>query len=116
MSTTHTTIIVIDPETGDTITLPSRWAICDTCEGDGSRALHGIAITADEWAEWDDDEREGYLSGRYDTVCDECGGSGKVRVIDEAATDPELLEAFHQQQAELAESYAISRMERMYGC
>ena len=53
---------------------------CERCNGKGTQALYGIAITADEWngPDWDDESRERYLDGSYDTPCTLCGGSGKI--------------------------------------
>jgi hypothetical protein len=111
----HNHITTINDE-GDEVTLPSRWAICDDCNGDGTHALHGIAITASEWAEWGEDDQDTYRRGGYDTTCETCGGTGKVREVDEDRCDPALLRSYQDGQRELAESYAISAMERAYGC
>ena len=51
---------------------------CPDCRGNGTVALHGIAITADEFHEWHEDEQESYRNGDYDTVCETCGGKGTV--------------------------------------
>ncbi len=58
-----------------------RWAICERCEGNGSHDHPAFSngISSDEWAEWDADERESYMHGRYDVPCSECGGAGKVQ-------------------------------------
>ena len=60
-----------------------RWEICECCEGRGTRDNPAFSngITSSEWQdEWDADEREDYLNGRYDVACSDCGGSGKVLV------------------------------------
>jgi hypothetical protein len=61
-----------------TVTVPDDW--CERCRGKGTVALHGIAITSEEWwgPDWDDESREAYLDGFYDTPCDVCGGSGRI--------------------------------------
>lgn len=58
------------------VTVPDNW--CDNCSGKGHVALHGYAITMDEWygPDWDDQMREDYLSGGYDTPCEVCKGKG----------------------------------------
>ncbi len=53
---------------------------CPECRGKGTLALHGMAITADEWngPDWDDDMRDNYMAGHYDTLCEFCNGRGHV--------------------------------------
>lgn len=66
--------------------MPARWEICARCEGDGHHsnpAIDGNGITQSEWAEWEADEREAYMSGRYDIGCKDCGSTGKLLVVDE---------------------------------
>ena len=61
----------------------SAWTICPDCSGAGHHALHGIAISADEWNhDWDEDEQEAYLRGDYDTTCETCGGRSTVKKFD----------------------------------
>ena len=54
-----------------------KWTICCNCGGDGSHAKHLGVINTDEWS---DDELSAYMNGAYDTECQECKGTGKVRV------------------------------------
>jgi RecJ-like exonuclease len=99
-------------EDGEEITPPMRWEICTRCEGEGTHTnpnIDGNGITASEWEEWDDDERDGYMSGRYDVACDECNGSGKIHVVDLERCTPEVRaivestdQAEHEQRAEAA--------------
>ena len=69
-------------------TLSSKWAICGQCNGEGTHVNPSIdcgGITQSEWEdEWDYEEREAYMSGRYDVQCQACEGSGKVRVYADA--------------------------------
>jgi hypothetical protein len=97
------------------LALPTAWAICDDCRGNGTRALHGIAITSDEWADWDDEDRHAYLSGHYDTICQACDGSGKVEIVDEERCPPEVLAQYHRDQTELASLNQMEAMERAMG-
>lgn len=59
-----------------------RWAICDRCQGSGAvdNPAFSNGITSSEWAEWDPEDRQDYLAGRYDVPCSGCHGSGKVVV------------------------------------
>lgn len=58
----------------------SPWIICPTCRGDGKHSLRFGAITQeDRERDWDPDSWDDYLSGAYDEVCTDCGGTGKVR-------------------------------------
>lgn len=90
---------IIEDDDGNEIELPSCWAICGTCRGNGTLALHG----------------ETYMNGGYDTACDDCGGSGKLKVVDEDALSLELRAAWETWRRELAESRACEAAERRMG-
>jgi RecJ-like exonuclease len=103
--------------------LPMCWEICSACRGEGTTTRHiepdGGGFTASEWAEacdGDDEFEENYFSGRYDRPCEECSGTGKVRVVDEQACSPEELEAWREECE--AERYlrAERDAERRMGC
>lgn len=53
-----------------------KWIICPECEGDGTTAKHLGVISREEW---EPEEFEDYMAGRYDRVCNCCKGSGKIR-------------------------------------
>lgn len=78
--------------------MPAKFAVCPSCDGRGTHALHGIAITADEWngPDWDDDSRDGYLNGRYDTTCEECAGRRVVLVPDRKRATKAQLAAYRE--------------------
>lgn len=66
--------------------LPCRMEVCGACGGRGSYvnpAIDAHGIGADEWADWDEDDRQGYLDGRYDVACEECRGQRVVPVPEE---------------------------------
>ncbi len=68
------------------IELPARYEICERCRGEGHHSnpsIDGNGITSSEFAEWDEDEVEGYFSGRYDIACEERCDNGKALVVDE---------------------------------
>jgi hypothetical protein len=109
------TEITLEDDDGfeEVVEVPSKWEICNACRGEGVRALHGMAITSSEWAEWDPEEQEGYFRGDYDTPC-VCEG-GKVRVPDLDALPPVLrqrVEAHLNEEARYrAEERAYRRLE-----
>lgn len=73
------------------IEIPTRWEICDTCRGGGTHvnpSIDGNGLSREDFDE-DPDFREDYLSGIYDVICEECDGSGKVRVPDYECLTPE---------------------------
>jgi len=99
------------------VQIPARWEICDVCHGEGKHSLDIGMITADEWnQEWSYEEREDYMSGRYDRQCECCCGSGKVKVADLDSMDPELRKRYEEWEREEAEYEAICRAERRMGC
>ncbi len=123
---TNRPTVFIETEDGEVeeIYLPYVWQICDDCKGSGTRDNLG-AITADEWNnDWDDDEKEMYLSGAYDVRCEDCDGTGKVQVVDTERCDPklrgsyyeQLLAAYYEQQADMAADRAMREMEGRMGC
>lgn len=88
--TTNGTLTLSDDEGDEDLVVPAKWVICDDCRGEGVRALHGMAISAQEFNE-DPDFAEAYFGGEYDTPCGACSGSGKLQVVDRDAVAPELL-------------------------
>jgi len=62
-------------------TIPAKWIICGTCNGDGAHSRHLGAITASERErDWSADEWEDYIAGGYDRECEDCNGTGKIKV------------------------------------
>ena len=97
--------------------LPTKWAICDSCEGNGTMVnpsvdAGGLSVDLSD----DPDFMGDYMSGTYDVCCNVCGGSGKVRELDRSRQDfavqiaeyDEEVKAFYECEAE-------SRAERMMG-
>ena len=112
------TLVVQDDEDEDgEFEVPAKYEVCGLCGGKGTHVNPSIdsdGITSDEWAEWDEDAREGYLSGRYDVPCARCGGNRVVPTINEDACSPELLERFKKavedHAASVSEDYNAARM------
>lgn len=111
--------MTIEDDDGLEHEVPTRWEICDTCDGEGkhSRAVErdGGGFTSSEWAEEDPDFREDYLAGRYDQPCDTCQGSGKVRVPDYDRMPPALRALVEAHERDEAEYRAICAAERRMG-
>jgi RecJ-like exonuclease len=91
--------------------LPYKWNICPTCHGEGTRRL----VSEEYVAEMDEEEYEDFLAGRYDTVCNECQGTGKIKVLDESRCTPEELEEYRRQEFWRRSGEAESAAERRLG-
>lgn len=106
----------IEDDDGVEHKVPTRWAICGRCSGNGTLALHGIAITSDEWAhDWSPEEQEGYMRGAYDTACETCGGDGKVREPDWDRMDAALRKLVEDDAREEEQYQAMCAAERRMG-
>jgi hypothetical protein len=95
-----------------------RWEVCGTCDGRGTHVNPSIdahGICEDEWSEWGEDERESYLSGRYDVTCYECGGRRVVPVQDENRNPPEVLAQLAEAEEDRAAYAAECESERRWG-
>ena len=99
-----------------TMSLVYVWVICDYCRGNGGHSNHMGVISNDKWNDWDDDERDDYLCGRYDTNCDKCDGTGKVRELNLADMPSEIGEWIERYRADYYESAQVSYYERLAGC
>jgi|HubBroStandDraft_3_1064219.scaffolds.fasta_scaffold181248_2 hypothetical protein len=82
------------------IELPTTWAVCPVCEGDGTHVNPAIdcgGLSAEDFDE-DPDFAEDYRSGVYDVTCGHCGGRTTVQVLDRARCTDEQLAAYDRQQ------------------
>lgn len=55
----------------------SRWAVCPTCQGQGTHvnaAIDSQGLTAEDFEYAGPEFAEDYFSGVYDVTCAECGG------------------------------------------
>lgn len=100
--------------------LPVRWEICSHCEGcatdrGANVECDGGGFTSSEWAEQDDDFKEGYLRGDYDKPCSHCAGLGRVQVPDFDKMTPKLRKAWDAQAKDDDDYERLCRMERMMG-
>lgn len=105
----------------EVLEVPMKWEICDYCRGSGGSSSYlepeGGGFTMSEFQEAfpDPEDQDAYFSGAYDRQCEECRGSGKVRV-------PAMEQLTNEDRAKLEayfdEEDAYRRMvesERRYG-
>jgi len=84
------------------VQLPVKYEVCWRCDGAGvhDHPAFSNGITSSEWVEWDDDEQQAYMNGRYDVQCEECKGLRVVQVVDEEKIPEEYKEAWAQRAKE----------------
>lgn len=111
---------IIDEDTGATVKLPTCWAICGCCNGEGKSSLYLGAITGSDrepGGMWDDpDAFEDYINGGYDRTCDECRGTGKVRVVDHSKLTRKQRRQLREEIIAEREYQATVEAERRFGC
>lgn len=122
---TITATFYSEDENGDEIEItahfPAKWEICDHCRGNGTHDHPAFSngISGEEfYGEWEPEERERYMDGFYDVSCDDCGGSGKVKVIDEDAITEDQQDDLKDYYRQLRRQAAYDRecaMERRMG-
>lgn len=102
----------LDPQDFD---LPTKWAVCPNCRGNGTTSAHLGAFTGEDMARLGREFRDDYMAGRYDRECRECNGRTTVQVVD---TDRADAEALAEYRAELEAAYtadAMAAAERRVG-
>jgi len=114
-------IYATDPATGEEneFFIPAVWDICPRCKGDGHHSnpsIDGNGITAEEFSEWDYEDRMIYLQGGYDVKCYNNCSDGKVLVPDDYQCFKWQINAWEEQQSEqrLAQ-FEIEREHKMLG-
>lgn len=109
--------------TEEEVEIPTKYEVCHTCRGEGKHVhpdIDGNGISMEEWngPNWDDDEREAYMSGRYDVICYECGGDRVTKVVDWdtlMVSDPKLAKEYERYLDDKHYHDQISEMERRMG-
>lgn len=92
--------------------------VCDVCDGQGTtwHGYAGTAFTASEWELLDGDDRDGYMSGRYDQPCPQCRGNNVVDAVSEEDSETAAYAMFTNIMEGLAADAAVSMMEQRMGC
>lgn len=103
-------------ENGKEIPLPTCWAVCDRCHGEGKHsnpAIDGNGITASEMDEMcyhDEDFAENYFGGLYDVTCHQCDGKRVMKVVNLGAMSEEDIAEYQSEQ----EQRRIDELESYY--
>jgi hypothetical protein len=85
-------------ENGDEIELPTHWAVCPVCDGNGKHVNPAIdAGGLSEEMMGDPDFIDGYMSGVYDQTCNRCEGKRVVPEVDWNAMTAEQHEMYEAQ-------------------
>lgn len=87
---------VLYTEEGD-IVLPTCWAVCDVCNGEGKHVKPSIDGNGISMEQLDTDFEEEYFSGAYDVTCNACKGRTTVRVVDETRMSEERIKQWYGQ-------------------
>ena len=94
--------------------------VCPTCDGKGT-TWHGwgrgdaCTFTASEWADLDEEDRDGYMNGRYDGQCPECHGANVVTIVTIHST-PEVIAEIEEMLRAHYSCLAVEAQERRMGC
>jgi hypothetical protein len=88
------------------------FVVCPVCAGHGTHGP-GWVFTSDELDEQFGADADEFCAdmreGRYDVLCDECGGKRVVRAECECAD-------CEREREEIADMLAMERAERAFGC
>lgn len=102
------------------VEMPIEWAVCWLCNGRGTHVNPAIdcgGLTAADFYE-DPDFAEDYFSGKYDQICNECGGRTTVPVISDSNLTEEqekALRLFNEEQEQEAQYRREAEWERRMG-
>lgn len=106
-------------ELGDTleVEVPTTIVICGQCSGKGTSSLYLGVFSGDRLDEARNDHEfwEDYTSGRLDRPCETCGGTGRMKAVDEAQASKEVLKAIKEEDDDRAYARAEQRAEMGMG-
>lgn len=104
-----------DPELASKLVIAKE--VCPTCSGHGV-TWHGrsnVAFTSGEWYDMDEDDRDGYMSGRYDGPCPQCNGNNVVDKVSAERSDDEAFAEFERMCREESGHRQAQAQERAMG-
>jgi hypothetical protein len=100
-------------EDGNEMKLPTKWAICPDCGGEGGSSAHlGVLTTGD----WEQEELDDYFAGHYDRSCSPCDGTGKLKVPNHNAMTAEQSKLVNDQDRHDHDCQMEMEAERRMGC
>ena len=108
-------VLLEDGNVEESFTVPSRFEVCERCEGAGKHsdpAIDGNGITSSEMDELGEEFVEDYMRGAYDIRCEECSGDRVVKVVDYGrlvGEDAHAVALWEEQEAERARMDAADR-------
>lgn len=106
---------ILYTEDGD-VELPTRWAVCSVCDGEGKHVNPNIdrhGLTHEDFT--DIDFASDYMNGVYDVTCYRCHGRTTERVVDWDAMPKEMADAYEEQLKQEAYDRACEEAERRMG-
>lgn len=104
-------------EDGTEVALPTHWAICPVCNGEGSHVNPSIdagGLSAEDFAD-DPDFAEAYMAGDYDQTCNRCRGRTTVREVDLEKLPADQRAAYERQLQDEANDRAEHLAEIAFG-
>jgi hypothetical protein len=106
---------VYDDE-GNEVTLPTKWAVCYACNGEGKTSAYLGAFTPDELDREGEDFVIDYWNGAYDRECETCNGRTTVKVVNEGMLTIPQRRLWDRHERAMADLYAEQAAERRAGC
>jgi len=111
-------LLVFEDDNENEIAIPAIFEVCGLCDGKGSHVNPSIdsnGITAEEWDDWDNEDRENYMNGGYDVPCYKCGGKRVIPGPDRDRAIPEHLEIWDENVEDMNSSAYDEYREREMG-
>lgn len=91
--------IFVEDDDGIERELPTRFGLCDVCDGKGTHVNPNIdrqGLTAEDFHD-DPDFFDNYRRGDYDIPCNRCNGRRVIAVVDADHTEAHLLTLYREQ-------------------